>query len=71
MTGTHPLITAGQALAEFAREIADEARQASGDVMDGAHAEALAGAWEEAVERYGVEDYGWRSVEPETEAPWE
>ena len=71
---THPLITAGQALAEFARESAEDARQASGDVMDGAYAESLAGAWAEAVkqhwrEAYGVEESGWQSVEPETEAP--
>jgi len=55
---THPLITAGQALAEFAREMADEARQASGDVMDGAHAEALAAAWAEAVKQHWREAYG-------------
>ena len=55
---THPLITAGQALAEYARERAQDARQASGDVMDGAHAESLAGAWDEAVQQHWREAYG-------------
>ena len=63
---THPLITAGQSLAEFAREIAEDARQASGDVMDGAHAEALAGAWDEAVQQHWREAYG---VEDEADGP--
>jgi len=48
----YPLITAGQALAEYARERAQDARQASGDLMDGAHAEALAAAWAEALARH-------------------
>lgn len=46
------LIEAGHALACFAREIAAEAVRASGDVMDGAEAEALATAWQEAIAAY-------------------
>ena len=49
---TPPLLDAGHALAAFAREIAAEAVHASGDVMDGAHATALALEWDESVAAY-------------------
>jgi hypothetical protein len=52
---SHALIEAGHALAAFAREIAAEAIRASGDVMDGAHAEALAAAWEEELRMHNAD----------------
>jgi hypothetical protein len=44
-----PLIEAGTALAELAREIAAESIRASRDVMDGAFATELAEDWDRAV----------------------
>lgn len=54
-SATHPLIAAGHALAELARKIAEEDRRASGYRMAGAHAEALAGAWDEAHTRHQMD----------------
>lgn len=61
---THPLIAAGNALAELAREIAADAIAASGDVMDGAHAEALALEWENALDSHQSDK------ESEIATPW-
>lgn len=49
---THPIILAGHELAAFARDIAAEARRSSGDVMDGAYAEAMADSWQKALAAY-------------------
>jgi hypothetical protein len=43
------LIQAGNDLADFARGVAADAVEASGDVMDGSFALALAAAWHEAI----------------------
>ena len=46
---THPIITAGQALATFASDIAHDAIQASGDHADGKYALTLVSTWVYAV----------------------
>jgi hypothetical protein len=52
-----PLLEAGNALAELAREVAAESIRASGDVMDGAWATELAEDWDRAV-RYAAQGVG-------------